>query len=144
MSLPDPQLQPEFYADVTVKRGLAFVIDAIVITLLVLVTVVATAFTGLFVLPFLFGTLGLAYRIVTLANGSATLGMRVMAIEFRRHDGAPFGLFEAVWHSLGFTLSLLLPVVQVISVVLMLTGARGQGLTDLALGTAALNRRARV
>ncbi len=144
MALPDPQLQPEFYADVTVKRGIAFVVDVIVITALVLVVVVLTAFTGVFILPLLFGAVGLGYRIVTLANGSATLGMRLMAIEFRRHDGETFGMPDAVWHSLGFTLSLMLPLLQLASVVMMLTGARGQGLTDMMLGTVALNRRAGV
>ncbi|MEO1734456.1 MAG: RDD family protein, partial [Pseudomonadota bacterium] len=34
------------------------------------------------------------------------------------------------------------PIVQVISVVLMLTNARAQGLTDHVLGTVALARRA--
>jgi hypothetical protein len=33
-------------------------------------------------------------------------------------------------------------VPQIISVILMLTGARAQGLSDLVLGTAAINRRA--
>ena len=144
MALPDPDLQAEFYADVALKRGLAFVIDLIVILSLVALAVLLTAFTGLFVLPVLFGTIGLAYRIVTLANGSATLGMRLMAIEFRRGDGAPFGLFEAVWHSVGFTICLLFPLLQLISGVMMLTGARGQGLPDMMLGTVALNRRAGV
>ncbi len=144
MALPDPQLQPEFYADVAVKRGVAFVVDLIVILAAVLLVVVATAFVGVFLLPLLFGAIGLAYRIVTLSNGSATLGMRLMAIEFRRSDGTPFGPFEAVWHSVGFTICLMLPLLQLVSIVMMLTGARGQGLSDLALGTVALNRRAGV
>lgn len=144
MALPDPQLQPEFYADVAVKRGIAFVVDLILISVAVFLVVFLTAFVGLFMLPLLFGGIGLAYRIVTLANGSATPGMRLMAIEFRRADGAPFCPFEALWHSVGFTVCLMIPLLQLVSIVMMLTGARGQGLSDLMLGTVALNRRAGV
>lgn len=141
--LPDPDMQPEFYADVTVKRGLAFVVDTLLIVALVALVVVLTAFTGLFVLPLLFGAVGMAYRIVTLANGSATPGMRLLAIEFRDADGRPFALPQAVWHTLGFTVCLMFPLLQLVSVVLMLTDDRGRGLVDRMLGTAAMNRRAR-
>lgn len=144
MALPDPDLQPEFYADVALKRGIAFILDLFVILALVIVTVVLTAFVGAFLLPLLFVGIGLAYRIVTLANRSATLGMRVMAIEFRRADGAPFGTNEAILHAVGFTICMILPLFQLISVVMMLTGRRGQGLVDAMLGTVALNRRAGV
>ena len=142
MVLPDPDLQPEFYADVTFKRAIAFVVDSLLILLLVLLAVLLTAFTGLFVLPLLFGGIGLAYRIVTLANASATPGMRLMAIEFRGADGRPFTMTEAVWHTLGFTVCLMFPLLQLVSIVLMLTDRRGRGLVDRVLGSVALNRRA--
>ena len=141
-ALPDPVLQPEFYADIPMKRLVAFVVDMIVTLGLVLMVLPFTAFTGLFFLPLLFAVIGFAYRVVTLANGSATLGMRLMAIEFRDSDGRRLDLNTAVLHTLGFTLSWSVLVAQVASVVLMLTGARRQGLTDLVLGTVALNRRA--
>ena len=51
-----------------------------------------------------------------------------------------FDLSAAFLHTLGFSISISIPVLQVISVVLMLTTGRAQGLTDHVLGTAALNR----
>ncbi|MEC8575989.1 MAG: RDD family protein, partial [Pseudomonadota bacterium] len=38
-------------------------------------------------------------------------------------------------------ISVAIPVLQVISVLMMLTSSRGQGLTDALLGTVMLNRR---
>ncbi|MGI3212405.1 RDD family protein [Roseovarius tibetensis] len=140
--LPDPERQPEFYADVPAKRLVAFVVDTLVILLISLLIVPFTAFTGLFFFPVLMAVVGFAYRVVTIARASATWGMGLMAIEFRAVDGARFSPGLAVAHTLGLTISFALPILQVISIVLMLTGARGQGLSDLVLGTVAVNRRA--
>ena len=85
--LPDPRTRPEFYAGVPFKRGLAWFADAILIGLLTAVAVPFTAFTGLFFLPLLFLVIGFLYRWVTLAGGSATLGMRLMSIELRDRYG---------------------------------------------------------
>ncbi len=52
--LPDPDLQAEFYADVPLKRALAWIVDMILIALLTTVIVPFTAFTALFFLPVLF------------------------------------------------------------------------------------------
>jgi uncharacterized RDD family membrane protein YckC len=116
--LPDPERQPEFYADVASKRLVAFVVDTIVILAISLLALPFTAFTGLFFFPVL------------------------MAIEFRASDGQRFDLGLAVAHTLGLTISFALPILQVVSIVLMLTGPRGQGLSDLVLGSVAVNRRA--
>ena len=48
----------------------------------------------------------------------------------------------AFLHTLGYTVSIGMPLLQVISIVLMLTTERAQGLSDHVLGTVALNRRA--
>jgi uncharacterized RDD family membrane protein YckC len=80
---------------------------------------------------------------VTLANGSATWGMRLMAIELRRWDGRRFDLEAAFLHTLGYSISIAITPLQVVSVVLMLSSSRGQGLTDHLIGSAALNRPAR-
>jgi hypothetical protein len=68
--------------------------------------------------------------------------MRLVAIEFRRMDGQRFDLGTAFLHTAGFTLSTVAFLFQAISIVLMLTGPRAQGLTAHILGTVALNRRA--
>lgn len=138
--LPDPAHQPEFYASVTPKRFFAWVIDTIIILFLTLLALPFTGFLGIFFLPVMFLVLGFAYRVVTLANNSATWGMRMMAIELRRWDGRRFDLEAAVLHTLGYSVSMALPILQVVSIVLMLTSSRGQGLTDHMIGSTALNR----
>lgn len=141
-NLPDPDTQPQFYEAVPAKRLLAWVVDMLVIFGLCVLVLPFTAFTGLFFWPLLMLVIGFAYRVVTIANGSATWGMRLAAVELRGPDGARLDFAQAVLHVLGYTVSVSLPILQVISVVLMLTSARRQGLTDHVLGTVAINRRA--
>lgn len=141
-ALPDPDLQPDFYASVPAKRLLAWGIDAVITGLACVIVLPFTAFTGIFFFPFLFLVVGFAYRTVTIANGSATWGMRVAAIELRKSDGAEMDLGSAFAHTLGYTLSWTVPVFQLISVIMMATTARGQGLSDHVLGTAMVNKSA--
>ena len=68
--------------------------------------------------------------------------MRLMAIELRDHKGAQLDLLTAFLHTLGYTASLALFPAQFVSVILMLTTPRGQGLSDMLLGTAMINRAA--
>lgn len=140
--LPDPDMQPEFYDSVPVKRLISWVIDTVLILVLAALVVPFTAFTGLFFFPFLAFLVGFFYRWFTIASGSATWGMRVLAIEFRNAQGARFDTATALLHTVGYTVSFALPLLQLVSMVLMATGPRGQGLTDLVLGTVAVNRRA--
>ena len=140
--LPDPVRQREFYDSVALKRGLAWLIDTVIVAGLVLVALVITAFLGLFVFFALWLVISFGYRVATIASGSATWGMRLMAIELRDWRGQRLGAGQALLHTLGYTLSVSMAPLQVVSIVCMLATERGQGLTDLALGTAALNRRA--
>jgi uncharacterized RDD family membrane protein YckC len=142
-TLPDPEIQSEFYADVPFKRFIAWVVDSILVVLLCVVVLPLTAFTGIFFFGFLLLVVGFAYRVITLANGSATWGMRLVSIEMRRADGDRFDLGTAFLHTLGFHVSFAFFVVQIVSIVLMLTTNRAQGLTDHLLGTVAINRVAR-
>ncbi|MGR3758919.1 RDD family protein [Roseobacteraceae bacterium NS-SX3] len=140
-ALPDPDYQAEFYASVPAKRLLAWVADTVIILALSAGAVVLTAFTGLLIWPLLYLAVGFAYRVVTIANGSATWGMRFAGIELRGLDGRRLDMGQAVLHTAGYSISIAFPLLQLISVVLMLTTARGQGLTDGVLGTVMLNRR---
>jgi len=140
--LPDPYLYPEFYRDVPSKRFFAWVADIIVIALLTALLTVFSLFTALLILPFVFATLSFLYRWVTLASGSATLGMRLAGIEVRAPDGGRLSPLEGFLHTAGYFVSVAVFPLQLVSIALMLITARGQGLTDLVLGTAALNRRA--
>lgn len=142
--LPDPELDAAFYEGVLSKRLVAWFIDlgailAISLPILVLVGVVTLGF-GLFAAPFLITLIAFAYRVVTIADRSATWGMRVMGIELRLHSGRKFDLFNAFLHTLLFFALMASVLGWVASILAMLMTARGQGLGDLLLGTTAINK----
>ena len=110
-ALPDPDYQAEFYTSVPAKRLVAWVVDSLLIVMLSAAAVVATAFVGLFVWPLLYLVVGFAYRVVTIANGSATWGMRFAGIELRDASGQRLDGAQALLHTAGYTLSLAIPVV---------------------------------
>ncbi len=140
--LPDPDRQPEFYQSVATKRFVAWLFDIAFISLLCTVAILFTAGLGLFILAFIYGVVSFVYRVVTIANGSATLGMRFMGIELRDAFGERMDTGKALAHTAGYFVSMAFPILQLISVIMMLTNARGQGLTDSVLGTVMINRRA--
>ncbi|MCQ0092789.1 RDD family protein [Roseovarius sp. M141] len=139
--LPDPDTHPEFYASIPSKRLVAWVIDSILIMVLCVLISILTVGIGFFFFPALFLMIGFVYRTATLARGSATWGMAFMAMDMRRHDGARFDWLTAFLHTLGYSVSMAFVLPQVLSVLMMLIGARAQGLTDHVLGTVAINRR---
>lgn len=141
-TLPDPDLHAEFYDGVVTKRFLAWIIDIAFIFVLTLVALPFTLFVGLFFYPVLFVTVGFLYRWLSLARRSATPGMRICGIHFLNRNGEPMDTGEAALHVIGYVLSMGTFLVQVLSVGLMLTTRRKQGLTDLVLGTVAINRAA--
>lgn len=141
--LPDPDTQAEFYADVPAKRLVAWAIDATLIFLTALLISLLTVGIGFFFFGLLIVAIAFIYRTVSLANRSATPGMRIAAIEMRNHRGERFDLVTAALHTLAYQVSVSMVLPQVISIVLMLSTSRAQGLTDHALGTAAVNRMAR-
>ncbi len=142
-ALPDPQTQSEFYADVPLKRLFAWVIDVVLIAIVGLLILPFTAFTGVFFFPALMAVVGFVYRVVTLASGSATWGMRLVSLEMRRQTGDRFDFTTALLHTIGFYVSVAMAPLQLISIVLMLMSSRAQGLTDHVMGTVAINRAAR-
>ncbi|MCA3510485.1 MAG: RDD family protein, partial [Rhodobacter sp.] len=111
--------------------------------IMAMIVVLFPLFLSLFFLPALYLTISFLYRTITLARHSATPGMQLMAIEFRDRSGAKFDLGTAFLHTLGYTLTISTVLLQLLSMGLMLTTARGQGLTDLVLGTVAINKPAR-
>ncbi len=140
--LPDPDTQPEFYQSVATKRFVAWLFDIAFISLLCIVPVFLTIGVGLFFLPLIYAVISFVYRVITISNGSATLGMRFMGIELRDAFGERMDMGKAVAHTAGYFLSMAFFVVQVVSVIMMLTSARCQGLTDAFLGTVMINQRA--
>lgn len=141
--LPHPDHQPEFYDGVPLKRLIAWLVDTAVIAALSLIGLIFTAFTAIFFFALFYLIVGFVYRTATIAAGSATWGMRLAGIELRDAGGRPLDGGLALAHTLGYSVSIAFPVLQAISVLMMLLGARGQGLTDAVLGTVMLNRAAR-
>ncbi|WOI55187.1 RDD family protein [Palleronia sp. LCG004] len=140
IGLPDPDTLPEFYSDIPTKRAMAWIVDVIVITLISLLLTPLTLFTSIFFFPIFYFCVGYAYRVATLARGSATWGMRLMAIEIRDRTGGKLDLANAFLHTTGYAISVAVFPLQLISGVLMLATPRAQGLTDHAMGSAAINR----
>ena len=136
-----PRFAPYQFSGVPLKRVMAWVFDVILIAVLCTLVLPFTAFTGIFFFPFLMLVVGFIYRWFTIAGGSATWGMRMMGIELCDNDGAPLTSSLALAHTFGYTVSVALPPLQLISIILMLVTARGQGLTDHVLGTTAINLR---
>lgn len=143
-ALPDPDYQSEFYASVAPKRLIAWIVDSAVIIALCVAIGILTAFIGFFFWPLLYLMIGFAYRTITIANGSGTWGMRFAGIELRDLSGRRLDTQMAALHTGAYTMALALPPLQIVSIIMMMTSARGQGLGDALLGTVMLNRRSTV
>lgn len=139
-ALPDPDRHAEFYAGTAFKRGMAWIVDTIFVTLIVALVSVLTALTALLILPLVWLAVGFLYRWVTISGNSATWGMRLMNIEFLDRYGQRFDAATAFVHTLGYSLSMAFVLPQLLSVALMIISRRGQGLTDMVLGSVAINR----
>lgn len=137
--LPDPAHVPDLYQGVAVKRGLAWLVDMALILFLSALTIPFTAFLSLFFFPAMVLLVGFFYRLFTVASGSATWGMRLFGISFRTLDGAPLSGQDALLHVLGYTVSLAISPLQLVSAILMCVTPYGQGLTDMVLNTTAVN-----
>jgi len=77
--LPDPATDPAFYEGVNSKRLVAFGIDVVLIFIIAFVVMTAfgalTLGLGLLLTGPIVFSIGLAYRTLTLAASSSTLGM---------------------------------------------------------------------
>lgn len=137
---PDPFRAPQFYASVPSKRLIAWIIDTCITVLVSALIVPFTAFTAIFFFPFLMLVIGIAYRTLTIGASSATWGMRMMSIELRDARGERFDFSQALVHTLGYSLSMAFFLIQIVSIAMMLGSARGQSLTDMAIGSVMINR----
>ena len=141
--LPDPELHPEFYADVPIKRLMAWLVDTLITGFLTLIVVVLTGFLTIFVAPLLFLAINFAYRAVSIARHGGTPGMRLMAISLFTHRGEPPDTALAMFHTAGYLACASFVVPQIVSIVMMLTTERQQSLPDMVLGTVMLNHATR-
>lgn len=136
----------ELYDGVLSRRAFAFIIDLVVMGivllfagLVVLLLGVATFGVG-WLLYLILGPLTVAgYLALTLGGpDAATIGMKMMRIQMRLHDGSKTGPFGAMLHGLLFYLSIsfLTPFVVLVG----LFTERGRLLHDLILGTYIIRR----
>lgn len=141
--LPDPELDSQFYENVNSRRLVAWVFDVAIafgITTLIGMFTLGIAF---FVFPLIWLAVGFLYRTLTIASKSSTWGMRIVGIEIRNRQGHKLDLGTAFLHTLIYSVSIGFFVVQLVSMVMMLSSRYGQGLPDMLLGTAAINRPAK-
>ncbi|MDO7558383.1 MAG: RDD family protein [Loktanella sp.] len=140
LGLPDPVTKPQFYTGVLAKRAAAWVFDVVLVGILCVIIVPFTVFTALLFFPFLMLVVGFIYRWFTIASKSSTWGMRLMGIELRDHDGLRLDSQSALMHTAGYSFSMAMAPLQLVSVLMMLLSDRKQGLTDHLLGTTAINK----
>ena len=144
----DPDLQPELFRGVLVRRIFAFLIDLVVLSVPVILGYLFIAVFGLL-------TLGLGWALFWLAwpasiiwaivyygaslggPHSATLGMRVMELELRTWYGAPGYFVLGATHAVLFwvSVSFLTPLVLLVG----LFNGRSRLLHDIILGTVVIN-----
>lgn len=137
----DPAATPEFFASVTLKRVVAYLIDFAIIGILSLVAL--AAFWVLSVLSFgllspLFAVLlpfiPLAYHTAFIGGPeSATPGMRLFGIEVHRIEGDRPGYLQAGLQTIVFYVSVGLTSWLVLLVALF--NGRGRTLHDYLCGT---------
>ena len=144
----DPLRNPELFDGVLARRTIAFVIDAIIISLPII-------FFALFILIFGLITLGLGWILywiwwpaaviwaliyygITLGGPhSATVGMRIMNIQMRTWYGAPCYFVLGVAQAILFWL-----VVSLLTPFILLVGffnGRRRLLHDMLIGTVVIN-----
>ena len=109
----DPVTRPQLFEGVIGKRVIAFIVDAIVITVLTVAVYVAIAVLGIFTLGLawlLFGlvfpAVGLGYNALTIGGpNSATIGQRMMGLEVPTWFGGKVSPLVAAFHALLFWFS---------------------------------------
>ena len=138
--LPDPEMDSQFYDKVPSRRLVAWVFDGIITFAITFLIGVFTVGLGFFIFPFIWLVVGLIYRTITIASKSSTWGMRLVGIEFRDKKGQKFTTGLALAHTLIFTVATGFFLVQIASIVLILTSRYGQSVQDMILGTTAINR----
>jgi uncharacterized RDD family membrane protein YckC len=144
----DPATNPELFDGVLARRVIAFVIDAIIIcvpiilgTLFVLIFGLLTFGLGWFLL-FLWWPAAVIWTLfyygITLGGAdSATIGMRVMDLQLRTWYGAPSYFVLGVAHAILYwlTVSLLTPFILLVG----LFNDRRRLLHDMLIGTVIIN-----
>src|SRR6476659_1726172 len=142
----DPVAQAQSFDGVIGKRFAAFLIDAVIISLLWLLAVFVVAILGIVTLGLawlLFGAIfpivGLGYNALTIGGpNSATIGQRLMGLEWRTWFGGKVSPLVAAFHALLFWFSF---VVFFPILLWCLFDQQKRCLHDIFAGVVAINRR---
>jgi uncharacterized RDD family membrane protein YckC len=142
----DPVARPELFDGVIGKRSFAFIIDAIIIGILWAVAVVVVGILGVVTLGLawllygmIFPLVGLGYNALTVGGpNSATIGQRMMGLEWRTWYGGKVSPLIAAFHALLFWFSLVIffPIL-----LWCLFDPQKRCLHDIFAGIVAMNRR---
>ena len=95
---------------------------------------------SLFLLTFYYATIDFIDRMTKLYMGSATFGMRIMAIELRHESRHRLDFISSVFHIIGLYVSYALVLVQLLSIGMMVMRDDRKSLTDMVIGTVMVNR----
>lgn len=139
-ALPDPDHDRAFYDGVPAKRLFAWLVDVILVTAITFLLGLLTLSVLWWLWPLTFIAANFLYRAGSIAAWSATPGMQLMNLELRNAMGRRFSGGEAMLHTLGYMVATGFVILQIISIVMMAMGARHQGLHDILIGSAAINR----
>jgi uncharacterized RDD family membrane protein YckC len=141
----DPVAQRRLFDGVLGKRVLAFLVDAVIVSLLVAVAAIVVLILGVltlslgwFLFPLVFPVVGLGYNAVTIGGpNSATIGQRLMGLEVRMWFGGKVTPIVAAFHALLFWLSL-----TIFCPILLwpLFDSRKRCLHDILAGVVVINR----
>ncbi len=137
--------QAALFDGVIGKRVVAFIIDAIIIGVLWAIAVLAVAVLGVLTLGLawllfglIFPAVGLGYNALTIGGpNSATIGQRMMGLEWRTWYGGKVTPLIAAFHALLFWFSLVIfcPIL-----LWALFDPQKRCLHDIFAGVVALNR----
>jgi uncharacterized RDD family membrane protein YckC len=142
----DPVARPQLFDGVIGRRFVAFLIDAVIISLLWLLAVFVVAILGIVTLGLawlLFGAIfpivGLGYNALTIGGpNSATIGQRLMGLEWHTWFGGKVSPLIAAFHALLFWFSFVIffPIL-----LWCLFDPQKRCLHDIFAGIVAINRR---
>jgi len=137
----DPEINPELYATMRIRRSIAFLIDLVLISVLMVVAAVIVFVLGVVTLGLgwllyfiLWPAVAILYYLVSFAGGAPrTPGMAFTGIELRMWYGDRPDLLIGLAHPILFyaAVTFLTPFIVLVS----LLSARKRLLHDIVLGT---------
>jgi uncharacterized RDD family membrane protein YckC len=146
---PDPLAHPEYYENIVVRRAVAYLVDVLVVTGLLIAIKAAMAIVGVMTFGLLAGPLApllalvpLAYHTLMIGGpDSATLGMRLFGLEVRTWTGGRPSYPQALIMTAVFYSTVWLTGFAVLLVALF--NQRRRTLHDILCGTIVINSRPR-